>query len=162
MNKRVGDILVGMGFIDKDQIELAVTESRKTGTMLGEVLVRLDWVTEEQLQMAIAAQSGAQVLDTRTVNVDQSLTARIPQDFAVRHNIFPLGYVGSTINVATTNPFDVITRDELARMTGSPIAAFMASKDWVTNAIRLYYNTSITIDNDIESITHTGRAEWAS
>ena len=59
MKKRIGDILMEMGFIDQDQLKMALMETKKTGTMLGDVLLRLDWVTEEDLQMAIAVQSGA-------------------------------------------------------------------------------------------------------
>ena len=44
MKERIGDILIEMGFIGRDQLEAAVVESRKTNTMLGEVLLRLGWM----------------------------------------------------------------------------------------------------------------------
>ena len=59
MKKRIGDILIQMGFIDQGQLEMALMESKKTGAMLGDVLIRLDWITDDELQMAIAVQSGA-------------------------------------------------------------------------------------------------------
>ena len=62
MKGRIGDILVEMGFIGRDQLETAAMESKKTQALLGDVLLRLDWVTQDQLQMAIAVQSGAQML----------------------------------------------------------------------------------------------------
>ncbi|MGD9136615.1 MAG: hypothetical protein PVH42_07630, partial [Desulfobacterales bacterium] len=64
MKKRIGDILIQMGFIDQGQLEMALIESKKTGSMLGDVLIRLDWINNEQLQTAIAVQSGAEILDT--------------------------------------------------------------------------------------------------
>lgn len=156
MKGRIGDILVEMGFVDNDQIELAVMESKKTGTMLGEVLLRLDWVTEEQLQMVIAVQSGAQILDTTMVNIDHGLITEIPYDFVVNHDIFPFEKADNTIKVATANPFDVIARDELARVTGCRIVTFMASKEWIRSVIGIYYKTAKSIDEDIENITHKG------
>jgi hypothetical protein len=82
MAKRIGDILIEMGFIDRDQLEMAATESKKTGAMLGDVLLRLDWITQEQLQMSLAVQSGAKLLDTDAVKVDPGLIAEVPQDLS--------------------------------------------------------------------------------
>ncbi|MCG2778629.1 MAG: GspE/PulE family protein, partial [Desulfobacterales bacterium] len=45
-------------------------------------------------------------------------------------------------------------KDELSRMTGCKVETFIASKEWVSKAIELYYKTALTIDNDIESIIH--------
>ena len=118
MKKRIGDILTEMGFIDNVQLEMALSETKKTGAMLGDILLRLDWVTEEQLQMAIGVQSGAQILDTESVKVDYELITKIPQKFVSSHGIFPFEKEGSVLKAATANPFDVVARDELSRMTG--------------------------------------------
>jgi len=150
MKKRLGDILVEMGFIDQDQLNMAIMETKKTGILLGEGLLRLDWVTEEQLQMAIAVQSGAKIMDTTTVNIDKSLMATIPREFVVGHEIFPFALEDNILKMATNNPFDVIARDELARLTGYRVEAYIAPKKWVSNAIDLYFQTALTIDDEIE------------
>ena len=155
MKKRIGDILTEMGFIDNVQLEMALSETKKTGAMLGDILLRLDWVTEEQLQMAIGVQSGAQILDTESVKVDYELITKIPQKFVSSHGIFPFEKKGTVLKAATANPFDVVAKDELSRMTGCQVETFIASKEWVSKAIELYYKTALTIDNDIESIIHT-------
>ena len=155
MKKRIGDILTEMGFIDKVQLEMALSETKKTGAMLGDILLRLDWVTEEQLQMAIGVQSGAQILDAESVKVDYELITQIPQKFVNSHGIFPFEKNGTVVKAATANPFDVIAKDELSRMTGCQVETFIASKEWVSKAIELYYKTALTIDNDIEDIIRT-------
>jgi type IV pilus assembly protein PilB len=156
MKGRIGDLLVDMGFIGRDQLETAVVESKKTNTLVGDVLLRLDWVTQEQLQIALAVQSGAQRLDTAQaeLEIDEELIREIPQNFINSHGVFPFARDNGTIKVATSNPFDVLARDELARMTGCRIAAYVAPKEWVANAIELYYKTALTIDSDIENISH--------
>ena len=163
MKGRIGDILVEMGFIGRDQLETAAVESKKTQALLGDVLLRLDWVTQEQLQMAIAVQSGAQRLDTARaeLEIDEELIRQIPESFVNAHGVFPFARQNNTIRVATANPFDVLARDELARLTGCRIASYVAPKEWVSNAIELYCKTALTIDSDIEKITHGARAEGA-
>jgi len=156
MKGRIGDILVEMGYIGRDQLETAAVESKKTKALLGDVLLRLDWVTQEQLNMALAVQSGAQRLDTARaeLEIDEELIREIPESFINSHGVFPFARDNGTIKVATANPFDVLARDQLARMTGCRIASYVAPKEWVANAIELYYKTALTIDGDIENIAH--------
>jgi type IV pilus assembly protein PilB len=157
MKKRMGELLIEMGYIDSDQLKMALMEAKKTSTMLGEVLLRLDWITDEQLQIAIAVQSGAQIMNTKTTAVDLGLVSTIPLSFVTSHHVFPFSLEGDTIKMATTNPFDVISRDELARLTGKRVATYIAPREWISNAIEFYYKTAQTIDETIESIA-TGDA----
>ncbi len=153
MKKRIGDILIEMGFIDNDQLTMALSETKKTGSMLGDTLLRLDWVSEEQLQMAIAVQSGAKILDTKDTNIDLGLVGRIPKEFVLNHGVFPIAMEDNIIRVATANPFDVIARDKLSRMTGSRIETYIAPKEWISNTIELFYETALNIDQNVETIT---------
>jgi type IV pilus assembly protein PilB len=153
MKKRIGDILIDMGFIAGDQLGMALMESKKTGTMLGDVLRRLDWVTEEDLQMAIAVQSGAQILDTAHVVIDPSLLAQIPPEIINEHGMLPFAREGGWLHVATSNPFDVIGRDRLERLTGCRVKTYIARKAWISNATDLYYKTAQTINDEIEAIS---------
>jgi type IV pilus assembly protein PilB len=154
MKKRIGDILMEMGFIDADQLQMALLETKKTGVMLGDVLLRMGWVTEEDLQMAIAVQSGAKILDTETVAVDHNLMARIPIDFVNQNGIFPFALEEGVIKAATSNPFDVVARDKLARISGDRVETYIAPKDWIAKSIEIYYNTAQTIDDEINAITY--------
>ena len=153
MKKRIGDILIQMGFIDQGQLEMALIESKKTSAMLGDVLLRLDWITGEQLQTAIAVQSGAEILDTSAVAIDHALIAKIPVEFVSENNVFPFAQEDKTIKMATANPFDVLTKDEVARMTGCRVKTYLAPKEWIANAVELHYKRARTIDEDIEKLT---------
>jgi type IV pilus assembly protein PilB len=153
MKKRIGDILMEMGFIDGDQLKMALQETKKTGVMLGDVLLRMGWVTEEDLQMAIAVQSGAKILDVNNVDIDQSLMARIPIEFVNQNDIFPFAFEDDVLKAATSNPFDVVARDKLARISGNRVETYIAPKDWIAKSIEIYYNTAQTIDDEINAIT---------
>jgi type IV pilus assembly protein PilB len=156
MKKRLGEIIIDMGIIGNDQLDMALSESKKTGKMLGDVLLRLDWISEEQVQMAIAVQSGAKIMDTSKVSIDYDLISRIPEEFVAANNIFPLAQEEQTLKIATSNPFDVLVRDNLSRITGLRIESYIAPKDWIRNSIELYYKTAAIIDEEIEKITMSG------
>lgn len=162
MKKRIGDILMEMGFIDGDQLQMALLETKKTGVMLGDVLLRLGWVTEEDLQMAIAVQSGAKILDTETVAIDHNLMSHIPIDFVNQNGIFPFALNDGVLKAATSNPFDVVARDKLARISGNRVETYIAPKDWIAKSIEIYYNTAQTIDDEINAITYGQAGNGAS
>jgi type IV pilus assembly protein PilB len=162
MKKRIGDILMEMGFIDGDQLQMALLETKKTGVMLGDVLLRLGWITEEDVQMAIAVQSGAKILNTEQVNIDHKVMARIPIDFVNQNGIFPFAQDEGVLKAATSNPFDVVARDKLARISGSRVETYIAPKDWIAKSIEIYYNTAQTIDDEINAITYGQNARGAS
>ena len=163
MKKRIGDVLIEMGFIDNGQLEMALMEAKKTGAMIGDVLLRLDWITDEQLQMGLAVQSGAQILETSTVTIDHELITKIPLDFVNQHTVFPFAREDNIVKVATANPFDVLTKDELARMTGLRVENYLAPKEWIANAIELHYKRARAIDEEIEKLTVTkaGQEDFA-
>ena len=154
MKKRIGDILMEMGFIDGDQLQMALLETKKTGIMLGDVLLRLGWVTEEDVQMAIAVQSGAKILDIENVKIDHNLMANIPIDFVNQNGVFPFALDDGILKAATSNPFDVVARDKLARISGNRVETYIAPKDWIAKSIEIYYNTAQTIDDEINAITY--------
>ena len=154
--KRIGDILLDMGFIGNDQLEMALMETKRTGVMLGSVLVRLDWISEEQMQMALAVQSGAKLVDISSITIDFDLIASIPESFVITHKIFPFAREGQTIKIATSNPFDVIVNDNLSRMTKCRVESYIAPKEWIQNSIELYYKIAAIIDEEIDKIIRSG------
>ncbi len=150
--KRIGDILLELGYISQDQLEKAVQEAKRTGVMLGEVLTRLGWITEEQLNTALGIQSGAQLIDTDRTTVDTSVLNLVPYEFAREHELLPFGLQGNSLQVALSNPFDVVARDKLKVLTGKKIVHYIAPRDWIVGSTEYYYKTAARIDEEIEEI----------
>lgn len=152
MKRRIGDILVELGYISQDQIERALQESKRTGVMLGAVLTRLGWVTEEQLNIALGVQSGARLIDIKRISADNTLLRDIPQEFAREHELFAFGIQNESLQVALSNPFDVVARDKLRSLTGRRVIPYIAPREAIISAIDFYYNTAARIDNEVEEI----------
>lgn len=153
MAKQIGEILVEIGAISKSQVEKGVKEGKKTGTLLGQVLLRLDWITEEQLLEALSLQSGVKVFDPHRTGLDPTLTALIPQGLARERGIFPINVEDGVLKIATANPFDLLTKDAVARKAGLQVEAYLAPQSWINNLIDLHYNAAQAIDREIEKIS---------
>ncbi|HEY9679384.1 MAG TPA: hypothetical protein V6C76_15355 [Drouetiella sp.] len=54
MRSRLGERLMGLGYIDMDQLWLAILEQRHCGERLGEILVRRGWVDRAVIESVVA------------------------------------------------------------------------------------------------------------
>ena len=61
--RRIGQILVDLGFLDEDQLETLLDEQQqRPGEMLGQIAISLNMVNDEQLAQALGEQMGMQVV----------------------------------------------------------------------------------------------------
>ncbi len=54
--KKLGEILVGQGYIDDKQLFLALEEHRKDGTTLGSTMVKMGYISEDELNSVLGEQ----------------------------------------------------------------------------------------------------------
>ena len=59
---RIGEILVKQGVTTSDQIEIALTEQKKSDELLGKILVRLGFATESIIRDVIGGAIGQGIM----------------------------------------------------------------------------------------------------
>jgi len=69
--KPLGQVLKLMELIGEGQIQEALQIQRKQGGLIGEILIHLGSIAREELRLALAAQSGIELVDTETIDVDE-------------------------------------------------------------------------------------------
>ena len=66
--RRIGQILVDLGFITDEQLEMLLEEQQqRPGEMLGQIAISMGLITDEQLAQALAEQMGMQVVNLSDV-----------------------------------------------------------------------------------------------
>ncbi|MBI5125465.1 MAG: type II secretion system protein GspE, partial [Planctomycetes bacterium] len=71
---RLGERLVKEGAISQDQLEMALKEQARTGSLLGEVLNTLGFVTQESIVRILAADAGMDFVSLREATISEDLT----------------------------------------------------------------------------------------
>ncbi|PIP67658.1 MAG: type II secretion system protein GspE [Candidatus Omnitrophica bacterium CG22_combo_CG10-13_8_21_14_all_43_16] len=116
---------------------------QKEGTRLGETLINLGIVTEKDIVIAMAKQlsipyaSYAKGLLKPAEN--QDLAKLVPEDYARRNMLLPISKHMSSMTVAFMDPLDLITIDNLKRMTNCDINPIIATKTDLQRAIDEFY-----------------------
>jgi hypothetical protein len=108
--KRLGELLVEMGFIDPRMLQTALEEQKRSHRRLGKILVEMGAITEERLVRALSLQLGIEVCDPIATPVHARVRSLISAELAHRCRVIPIAIrredAGQSLFVATADPLD--------------------------------------------------------
>jgi type II secretion system protein E len=141
-----GDILLRRGVLDERQLALA-RQAQSEGQRLDEVAVELGLVSEEAALTALGAEMGLDYVDLAGTKVDLGLLKQFPTRLIYRQSLFPIERRNGSLIVATSDPFDLYSLDELSVATGLTIEPVLASRAEISKLIKAHLGVgSETID----------------
>jgi type IV pilus assembly protein PilB len=133
--RRIGEVLVDLGFLDEEDIQRALELQRSSGRRLGEVLTGENLVTTKQLLQALAEQFGFEFLDLESITIDMDLAQRVPASMARRHRALPVLRRDGVVIVAMMNAADVLAADDIRSAVGEHTLPVMAEGAQIMAAI---------------------------
>jgi len=141
--KPLGQRLVEAGLINDTQLQSALREQQKTREYLGRILIRLGYVSEEAVAAALSAQARVKYVDLGQYSPQPEALQLVQEKFAREHHLVPLSYVGKVLVVAMANPLDIITIDEMRRMSKGPVEVVGATQSEVLEALDRAYGVGV-------------------
>lgn len=139
--RRIGQILVDLGFVDDDQLEMLLDEQqRNPGERLGKIAVEMGLVSDEQLALALAEQMGMQVVSLDEVQISEEVIGIVTQAMAELYRVIPIKLEGNSFTVATCDPQNLSIQDELRTFLGYDIRLLVATERDIEKAITKYYS----------------------
>src|SRR3989338_6193669 len=141
--EKLGELLIKAGMISKEQLAKALEVQRGTTKRIGELLVELELTTELDIAQALSKQLGipfathaSGLLSPRR---GDGLEQLVPDEFARQHLVLPIARNLGSLTVACVNPLDLITVDNLSRMTRCEINPVVTTKAELEPAIERFY-----------------------
>jgi type IV pilus assembly protein PilB len=139
--RRIGQILVDMGFITDDQLEVVLDEQRRQpGEKLGKIAEHNGLITDEQLSQALAEQLNMQVINLEDHELTDQVRNEITDTMAQMYRIIPIARDDNTLTIATCEPQNLSIQDELRTFLGLDIRILVATERAVNKALERYYN----------------------
>jgi type IV pilus assembly protein PilB len=136
--KSLGDILVEEGLLSRDKLDQAEEEQQRVGKSLGRVLVDMNLVKEADLVSALARQVGLEFVDLTEAQIDPAAASLLPEQVSRRYRALPIGFDGTRLIVAMSDPANVFALDDIRTITGMEIKPVVATASDVEAAIRRY------------------------
>ena len=153
--RRIGQILVDLGFITDEQLEMLLEEQRRhPGELLGKIAEEMGLVNDEQIALALAEQMGMQVVKLNEVSVSDEVLELITEPMAQLYRVIPVKLEGDVFTIATCDPQNLAIQDELRTFLGYTIKILVATESEVLTSLEKHYGgtseTFETIVGDLE------------
>ncbi|HET6830495.1 MAG TPA: GspE/PulE family protein [Solirubrobacterales bacterium] len=116
--RRLGDVIVELGFADRGIVEATVALAREDGRPIGQALVESNIIDSTQLARALAARNGLEYVDLNSFEVDHGAANLIGSAEARRYRAIPIGFVDEdALLVATADPANLFGLDSIGIAT---------------------------------------------
>lgn len=154
MARSFGQVLIDLGFIDEEQLELLREEQeQRQNELIGQIGISMNMITEEQVAQALAEQHGMQVVAVSDLTIPQEVLKHLTEPMANLYRVIPLSFRNDVLTVATADPQNIHVFDELRNFLGYQIRAVVTTPKEIEVALERYYATDE--GDSVESLIET-------
>ena len=91
MARRLGAIMIDMGYLDDDTLWKVLEEQKRVGSeLMGKVAVRLGLAREDQVLKALGEQMGMKVMKLTDVAIPAEMTELVNESMATAYKVVPI------------------------------------------------------------------------
>ena len=161
--RRIGQVLVDLGYINDEQLELLLDEQQqRPGQLLGQVAMDLGLVNDEQLASALGEQMSLRTVSLADLHIEPDVLELVTEPMAQMYRIVPVEFDGNTLTVAMCDPQNLGVQDELRTFLGYNIHVVVATEPAMLASLERYYGENTesveSIVSDMESDEELARA----
>ncbi len=138
-DEKIGDILIRIEAITKEQLDRALDFQRQEGGLLGEILLKLGYMNEIDIVAALTEQFGIPFLPIENYDLKKELVDVLPENVAKQYNTVPVDVVGDMITLAMSDPFNQQAIEDIGMITGKKVQIFISTATAVAEAITKLY-----------------------
>lgn len=156
---RLGDLLIEKGFINEEELNIALSVQKITGQVLGKCFVMLGFISTQELAEVLAIQHGLEYVDVRQYPIQIDLLKSFPKNVAETTRFLPLEEVDGTVNIAVVDPSNIVAIDRVKAITGKKAKPYLTDEEGFAETIeKAYYfleNPAERVIDEINDITLT-------
>lgn len=142
--RKIGQVLVDMGFITDAQLEHILDEQQqRPGALLGKIAEEMGLISDEQLAHALAEQQNMQVVNLGELKLPPDVISKMTETMSQMYRVVPVHFDGNTLTVATCDPQNLNIQDELRTFLGFDIRMVVATERDIQAAVDKYYSTQL-------------------
>jgi len=160
----VGDLLIRAGVVDAAGLALGLEAQSRQATTLGRALAGLGLAEESAVAAAIASALHLEYLDGEPPEVVEAVAALLPVAFCRKRGAAPIGFDGSVLRVAVTDPMDYSVLQDVEFRTGKKTVAVVVTQTWLEKLCRRLYPEPdrATTYNMLDAVKPAGEVETTS
>jgi len=128
LGKRLGDILVSIKKIERDDLEDALKGHQRGKNRIGEFLLQKNLITEDDLLRVLSLQLGIDYYEDLLLHASNVLSTSLSRSFIKRYNVVLLDENNHTVTVAVNDPFQFEVFENIRTFTKKELKIVLARK----------------------------------
>ncbi|MBI3321569.1 MAG: Flp pilus assembly complex ATPase component TadA [Candidatus Omnitrophica bacterium] len=162
---KLGQILLKAGLLTEERLAKALQVQQGTTKRLGQILAEMELVTDLDIATALSKQLGIPFASSASGLLSpqkgDGLEQLVPEEFARQHLVLPLSRTLNALTVACVNPLDLITLDNLSRISRCEIHPVVTTREDLEQAIERFYGGDSMLREAIGHSYEMSEAEGA-
>src|SRR5258708_4688263 len=135
----IADTLLEKGLLTREQLDEAIALQQSGGLRLDRAIVQLGFLSERQLLELMAKELHLPFMSLEGIEIGPDVLRMLPSKIVYRKRLVPISRENGTLNVATSDAFDLYAFDDLRLITGLKIQPVLASPDEIEKLIKSHY-----------------------
>src|SRR5687768_5974141 len=132
-------LLLERGLLTREQLDEATALNQAEGLRLDRAIVQLGYVSERQLLEVMSEQLNLPLISLADKIIDPLALQSLPPKIVYRKRLVPVSRQNGTLNVATSDAFDLNAFDDLRLITGLNVQPVLALRDDIEKIIKSQY-----------------------
>src|SRR5438874_3573628 len=148
----ITQILLDKGLLTPGQLDEATALHKAEALRLDRAIVQLGFLTERQVLEVMAEQLHLPLVSLADLTIDAQTLRALPAKLVYRKRLVPISRTNGTLNVATSDAFDLYAFDDIRLMTGLEIQPVLAPREEIEKLIKTHYGLGgDTLDEMVEA-----------
>lgn len=150
--EQVLEHLVQRRKIDPVQIKELSEQGKKQKKSIFHLLVEKELIKEEDLVGFLSDELGIPTLNLSALRIPKEIIKLVPKKIIDRYQILPLSKIQKLLTIATSDPFEILYRDDLREITKCEVAIVLVSPKILAQIIENYYAESANMETVLEGL----------
>jgi type IV pilus assembly protein PilB len=140
-DKRLGAALLDMGFLDDEELQMALERHREVGGSLADVIVEMGLLSERRIAQAMEEAFGIPLVELAEMEIPPKVLSLVPAEKAQSLGAIPfaLDEESGVLRVAFLNPLDTLTLEEVEDLTGLVVEPYQTTRSAFQYALARSY-----------------------
>jgi type IV pilus assembly protein PilB len=161
--RKLGQVMVDLGFLDEDQLWEVLEEAKNTGVQIGQAAISRGLINEDQLLQALGEQTNLKIVNLADVKPQQEALQLVPETMAGVYKVVPISFKDKVLTIAIGDPHNLAAVDDLRNLLNiGEVVAQLSTPNAIQEALGKIYQgkqeeSIIDLITEIESNPELGK-----
>jgi len=139
LKKKLEHLFIESGIITSDEIEKSLQVQKDKGGSLSQILVDRGCITQKDLMLFLSQHLNTPLINLNKYTLQPEIINLVPERLVRQCKIVPISLIGKELTVATSDPLNIFTADDIKNITGYKVKTIIADLKDIEKTIDKYY-----------------------